>query len=681
MKKKRVLAGFIAFLLLALMPMGALALEGGEEARYEACLQQTLRQLEAMPALEFSENPIEEAPRVDEPFASAQEGDMPDVEEEISMEQFFQEDGAQEVVSEQLFNAIQDGDGTMYSQLTQRQKICYNALVNVPVSQVLTASKGPNGYRQVKLSVTGVKGITFSGYVSGGSFKLDSAGAAAQKSLMTDLRAAIVSLYSDRPDMVWIRTMSYGYSSTRVSSTKAQVTTVNFSFALDFGGIEGQMHETMMEAADIIARGAASQPDQYRKVRLVHDVLVKANTYNHAAADNAISGLPYEMSHCAYSALIPGDSYEPVCDGYSEAFKLVCDRLKIYCAVPVSETHMWNNVKMDDGLWYNVDVTWDDDDRDEICTDYFLIGSQTVVDGQAFSRQPSHVEKNPFTPNTATNNLTLRFPTKRATAYQYLGHDYPPLRFPDVGRGAWYYEYVEDAAEKGLIKGDSSGSFRPTASITRAEFVQVVVNMLKVDTSGYTNSYFTDVSASKWYAKPIAWIKEAGIMSGDAGGTFRPEAPITRQEMCLVLYNLAKRQGVSTSTSSGRFADDGKISSWAKEAVYACKELGLVKGDDKNCFAPGDKTERCAAATVFVRYQDAAGDASGIIPAPLPTPTPVPAPSPKPGIDGTVYWVPNGSVYHSTRSCASLHNSSTIYSGTVANAQAAGKKNPCKVCH
>ena len=78
MKKKRVLAGFIAFLLLALMPMGALALEGGEEARYEACLQQTLRQLEAMPALEFSENPIEEAPRVDEPFASAQEGDMPD---------------------------------------------------------------------------------------------------------------------------------------------------------------------------------------------------------------------------------------------------------------------------------------------------------------------------------------------------------------------------------------------------------------------------------------------------------------------------------------------------------------------------------------------------------------------------------------------------------------------------
>lgn len=670
----------MAFLFAALVPMEALALEGGEETQYEAYLQQTLSRLQSLQAPEFPEEPIEEAPYMDGPSAPAQADGEESVEEEISEELFFTEGGAWEDMAEGTLNAaIQDGDGTMYSQLTQRQKAIYNALKSIPVSRVLTASKGPNGYRQVKMNVTGVQGTTLSGYVSGGKFVLDSAGKAAEKALMTDLRAAVTSMWFDRPDMVWANHMATGFSYAGISSSRARVSTVNFSFILDFGGLEGQMYENMIEAADIIAQGAASMPDQYKKMRLVHDVLVIGNTYNHAAADKTISGIPYQMAHCGYSALIPGDSYEPVCDGYSEAFKIVCNRMNAYCATPVSATHKWNNVKMDDGLWYNLDVTWDDDDREEVCTDYFLIGSQTVVDGQAFSRQPSHVEQNPYSPSSSTNNLTLRYPTKRATAYQYLGHNYPPLRFSDVGRGEWYYEFVESAAEKGLMNGDSSG-FRPTASITRAEFAQVVANMVKADTSGYAGSGFTDVSPSQWYAKTIAWIKSVGVMSGD-GGTFRPEAPITRQEMCLVLYNLAQRQGVSTSTSSTRFADDSKISSWAKEAVYACKEMGLVQGDDKNRFSPNDRTERCAAAKVFVRYQEAAGAASSIIPAPKSTSTPKPTPTPRPSIDSTVYWVPNGSAYHSTKTCATLHSSSTIYSGTVAQATAAGKQNPCKVCH
>lgn len=45
---------------------------------------------------------------------------------------------------------------------------------------------------------------------------------------------------------------------------------------------------------------------------------------------------------------------------------------------------------------------------------------------------------------------------------------------------------------------------------------------------------------------------------------------------------------------------------------------------------------------------------------------------------GTVYWVPNGQVYHSTRDCPSLGRSSTIYSGTIAQS---GKSRPCKNCY
>ena len=50
------------------------------------------------------------------------------------------------------------------------------------------------------------------------------------------------------------------------------------------------------------------------------------------------------------------------------------------------------------------------------------------------------------------------------------------------------------------------------------------------------------------------------------------------------------------------FPDDGQIASWAKEAVYACCSLGLVKGDEKGNFAPKASTLRSHAATVFTRY-------------------------------------------------------------------------------
>ena len=64
---------------------------------------------------------------------------------------------------------------------------------------------------------------------------------------------------------------------------------------------------------------------------------------------------------------------------------MVCDLLEIPSALAISENHMWNNIKMDDGDWYNLDLTWDDT-GDAGSHSYFLVGSQTLVDGVAFSK-------------------------------------------------------------------------------------------------------------------------------------------------------------------------------------------------------------------------------------------------------------------------------------------------------
>lgn len=686
MKKQRLAALLLAILLIALIPMGALAQEGSWQAAYSTHVQAAVEKLQAIAAPEIPEDTpyFNEAPPSAPPDEDGLNDDMEIIEE-------IQFDDEMETIEADMLAAVQDVDGTMYSQLNDRQRACYDALAGVSIDRILTAARDKNGRRQVKLNITGIQGITMTGTISGGSFIPDTASAAIRKSVFTDLRLAIVALRYDRPDMVWIGDMSYGYTPIQLSRNQVSISTANYSFALDFNENEKEMQALMLECADVVAGEARSLPDRYQKVMLIHDVLVLGNTYNHAAADKTITGIPYEMAHCGYSALVMGDSYIPVCDGYSEAFKIICDRMGIPCALASSKTHMWNNVKMDDGRWYNVDVTWDDDDHEEINYDYFLIGSHTRVGSQPFYQQSSHVESNPFTPSTSTDPFTLYFPTKRETSYEYLGEDYPPLRFPDVSRDAWYFQFVEDAAAKNLMNGDAEGWFLPDKNITRAEFAQVVANMQSADLSPYGGAPFTDVSPAAWYAPAISWIKEEGLMQGDTGGTFRPGAPITRQEMCLVIYNLAKRQGVSTPGGGSRFIDHSSIAPWAQDAVYACKSLGLVQGDSSGRFSPADNTMRSAAAKVFVLYLDVAANAPPVTPAPTstprPTPTPAPtikptpAPTPKPDIDATVYWVPNGSVYHSTSTCASLHASTTIRSGTIADAQKAGKENPCKVCH
>ena len=292
-------------------------------------------------------------------------------------------------------------------------------------------------------------------------------------------------------------------------------------------------------------------------------------------------------------------------DGYAKAVKLVCGELGIPCVLVRSETHMWNNVQMDDGLWYNLDLTWDDE-GEELSYDYFLIGSETVVDGQAFSQQGDHQEVDVYQLASGADPVTLPYPVKNREAYEYQGEDYPPLTFPDVTRDAWYFEAVEESAALGLFHGDDQGLFQPERDITRAEFCQVAANALGSDWEDFEGeNQFTDVADGAWYVQVVAWAAQEGIMNGDGDGRFRPEDPITREEMCQVLYNLLGRQPVEDEGDS-LFPDDGEISPWAREAVYACHSLGLVLGNDDGSFRPRENTQRSQAATVFVRYSKAA---------------------------------------------------------------------------
>ena len=174
--------------------------------------------------------------------------------------------------------------------------------------------------------------------------------------------------------------------------------------------------------------------------------------------------------------------------------------------------------------------------------------------------------------------------------------------FRDVDENAWFYRHVVTAYTFGLFNGTSSATFSPGTSMTRAMFVQVLANLEQVNRSGYRNTRFKDVADRQWYTAAVAWAAETGIVNGVGADRFDPHAPITREQMIVMLYNYMKSKGYAIPQGQGRpFADEGKISPWALEAVHALQSLNIITGRNGNLFDPKGVASRAEVAAVFVR--------------------------------------------------------------------------------
>lgn len=172
--------------------------------------------------------------------------------------------------------------------------------------------------------------------------------------------------------------------------------------------------------------------------------------------------------------------------------------------------------------------------------------------------------------------------------------------FTDLTTDDWFFSAVNDAVYYGMFNGNGDGTFSPKRSITRGQFVTALANMDGVDLTQYNgSSTFTDLKKGKYYYSAILWASSMEIVNGFEDNTFRPDTPINREQMCNIL---AKYAGLVSSGSYDKFADDSKISGWAKNAVYACLELGIVNGVGNSKFDPKGTATRAQACKVLVNY-------------------------------------------------------------------------------
>ena len=136
--------------------------------------------------------------------------------------------------------------------------------------------------------------------------------------------------------------------------------------------------------------------------------------------------------------------------------------------------------------------------------------------------------------------------------------------FSDVAKSHWAANYIGYMQQFGIITGYADGSFRPDASVTRAEFAAIASRFEKL-TEG--NKSFSDVPSSHWAAKYINFAATRGWVNGYADGTFQPNNSITRAEVAAVTCRLLERNAdqsyIRSHRSELRAFTDVSESHWA----------------------------------------------------------------------------------------------------------------------
>ncbi len=177
--------------------------------------------------------------------------------------------------------------------------------------------------------------------------------------------------------------------------------------------------------------------------------------------------------------------------------------------------------------------------------------------------------------------------------------------FKDVATSDWFYknDAINFVYNTGLMSGVGNGKFAPDETLTRGMFVTILGRLSGAQVKN-TTTKFTDVKKSAYYSGYVAWAVKNGVVSGTSATTFAPNAAVTREQICTMIYRYCEYADITLEQSAKKvtFTDAKKISSYAKSAVVACQRSGLVNGEKTAAgvaFRPKDTATRAEAATII----------------------------------------------------------------------------------
>lgn len=169
--------------------------------------------------------------------------------------------------------------------------------------------------------------------------------------------------------------------------------------------------------------------------------------------------------------------------------------------------------------------------------------------------------------------------------------------FDDLASVEWAKDAIKAMADKGIIAKPDDKKFRPNDSITREEFVKLLVMAAGVyDENAEVD--FTDVPKDAWYYSYVASAYKAGLVEGISETEFGSGLNIKRQDVA-VLCSRVENGKLDAVRDAKDFADDAQISDYAKEAVDKLYCAGIINGMDDDMFSPLSTATRAQAALMI----------------------------------------------------------------------------------
>lgn len=171
--------------------------------------------------------------------------------------------------------------------------------------------------------------------------------------------------------------------------------------------------------------------------------------------------------------------------------------------------------------------------------------------------------------------------------------------FTDLEGYNWAATQIETIRLLGIVSGKSDKAFAPADSVTRAEFLAMLVRLFGFN-AGADVKTFTDVSADDWFYDAVNAASSLGIAYGYENGAFDPNAVITREDMAVFAKRALDAAGVNPDHGiTGVFSDDGDISDYAHDAVMYMSAIGAINGMGDGTFAPRATANRAQAAVII----------------------------------------------------------------------------------
>jgi hypothetical protein len=367
------------------------------------------------------------------------------------------------------------------------------------------------------------------------------------------------------------------------------------------------------KAESIIA--AIIKPDmgEYEKVLAIHDYIILNGKYSPQSDDPVIQ----ESLHKAEGILMYGTG---ICSSYSSSMCLLLGMVDIDCIFVtgigqnkngLSALHSWNKVNID-GMWYNIDVTWNDPTPDKagvVSYEYFGMTDEALSASHMWNREA--------------------YPPANSSYYNYyrynglLSRDYAQFKSiiskgieaqknnREINVRLYVENYDPNVYDLNFVFDSLSGAEKASFSKLSGPCGEFTL-IIQMSGGAEPSAPYME-NASAWAREGIGDAYRKGFIPDEIQNTY--QSVITRREFCRmavkwVEYTMGKDIG-AVLTERGLTLDTGAFTDTNDPYILAAYALGITSSVGGGRFAPNEQVTREQAAVMIMNVCRVAGADTG----------------------------------------------------------------------